>query len=185
MNTMTLAAACILVSTSAASAQDHDQSHGTHQADVISQALPTEGGQAGFSAIAEIVVLLSDDPTTDWASVNVDALHEHLLDMDLLTTATRAQTELLESGARFTVEAEGRAKEALQRMVSAHAPFLTDATGWIAEAQMTSGGATLTVTTSVETEVPQVQALGFYGLMSTDSHHQAHHLAIAKGRFEH
>lgn len=185
MNKMTLAAACILVSTSAASAQDHDHSHGTHQADMTSQPLPAEGGQAGFAAIAEIVALLSDDPTTDWSSVNVDALHEHLLDMDLLTTATSVQTEILESGARFTVEAEGRAREALQRMVLAHAPFLASGTGWIAEAQITNGGATLTVTTSVATEVPQVQALGFYGVMVTDSHHQAHHLAIATGQLEH
>lgn len=181
MNKMTLAAACILVSISAASAQDHDRSHGTQQADMTSQALPTEGGQAGFSAIAEIVALLSDDPTTDWSSVNIDALHEHLLDMDLLTTATTVQTEQLESGARFTVYADGRAKEAVQRMVTAHAWFLAQATGWITQVEVTNDSATLTVTAETEAHVTKIQALGFYGVMATDSHHQEHHLAIAKG----
>lgn len=181
MNRMLIATAFVFASIEAASAQGHGHTHADHTTDTEHRTIPTEGGQASFTAIAEIVALLSDDPTTDWATVDIDALHEHLIDMELLTTETRVATAPLDNGARFTVYADGRAKEAVQRMVTAHAPFLAEATGWITQVEVTNDGATLTVTAETEAHVTKIQALGFYGVMATDSHHQEHHLAIAKG----
>lgn len=182
---MLFATAFALASIAAASAQGHGHSHGDHTTETENQTIPMEGGQAGFTAIAEIVALLSDDPTTDWATVDIDALHEHLIDMELFTTETRVATVPLNDGARFTVYADGRAKEAVQRMVTAHAPFLAEATGWIAQVDVTDDGAMLTITAETEAHVTTIQALGFYGVMATDSHHQEHHLAIARGLLRH
>lgn len=185
MNRMLFATAFALASIAAASAQGQVHIHADHIAVNEHPTIPTEGGQAGFTAIAEIVALLSDDPTTDWATVDIDALHQHLIDMELLTTETRVATAPLDNGARFTVYADGRAKEAVQRMVTAHAPFLAEATGWITQVEVTNDGATLTVTAETEAHVTKIQALGFYGVMATDSHHQEHHLAIARGLLGH
>ena len=44
--------------------------------------LPTQPGQGAFGAVQEIVGMLEADPTTDWSKVNLDALREHLIDMN-------------------------------------------------------------------------------------------------------
>jgi predicted RNA binding protein YcfA (HicA-like mRNA interferase family) len=43
----------------------------------------------------------------------------------------------------------------------------------------------LTVTTSDPAQVAKLKALGFMGIMVLGSHHQAHHLLIAKGELVH
>jgi len=48
-------------------------------------AAPTQPGQAAFGAMQEIVALLQADPTTDWSKVDIDALRQHLIDMDEVT----------------------------------------------------------------------------------------------------
>ena len=168
---------------SVAQAQSTGHNHGAHAAS--QPVLPVEGGQDAFSAIAEIVDLLRADPDTDWSTVNIDALREHLMDMNLLIHETRVQTQDVPGGASFQVEAEGRARDAVQRMMVAHAPFLAGATGWQATAEPTAQGARLTVVATVAGEEDIIRALGFFGLMATDSHHQAHHLALATGQLEH
>ncbi|MEO0383172.1 MAG: hypothetical protein AAF234_06410 [Pseudomonadota bacterium] len=179
-----------LMSASAAWAENITHRHGDHASmdespRVVPVSLPREGGQSAFSAIAEIVEILDTDPHTNWATVNIGALQEHLLDMSLLTLETQVQTQQLAGGAAFTVEAEGRTKEAVQRMVLAHAPFLAAATGWDVSASLTDDGARLEVVSGNPRDVLKIQALGFYGLMATDSHHQEHHLAIATGQLDH
>lgn len=37
----------------------------------------TEGGQSAFAGITEIVALLDADPTTDWATADIEALWQH------------------------------------------------------------------------------------------------------------
>lgn len=45
-----------------------------------------------------------------------------------------------------------------------------------------SGGAwTLTTTTQNPSEVDRLRGLGYIGLMARGTHHQPHHLTIAKG----
>src|SRR5665213_2414926 len=44
--------------------------------------LPTQPGQSAFAAIQEIVAILEADPKTDWSRVNIEALRQHLIDMD-------------------------------------------------------------------------------------------------------
>src|SRR5512145_2411427 len=55
------------------------------------QAPPTQGGQSAFAAVAEIVRLLEADRTTDWSKVDLEALRQHLIDMDAVTLRTRVR----------------------------------------------------------------------------------------------
>jgi hypothetical protein len=46
-------------------------------------------------------------------------------------------------------------------------------------------GELLTVTATDRKEIHHIRGLGFIGLLVTGSHHQPHHLAMAKGEFDH
>ena len=84
-------------------------------------AIPTEPGQAAFGAIQEIVGKLQADPQTDWSKVDVDALRQHLIDMDEVTMRAAAQREPIDNGLRIKVTGSDRTLEAIQRMVPEHA----------------------------------------------------------------
>ena len=42
-------------------------------------------GQSAYGAISDVVRLLKADPGTDWSRVNVEALRQHVIDMDDVT----------------------------------------------------------------------------------------------------
>lgn len=158
-----------------------DRHHGAS----LTPHVPVEAGQSAFAAIAEIVALLEADATTDWAKVDLLALREHLLDMNALTLEAEADETPLEDGLSIVVTGTDRARAALHRMVPDHAVELDKMLVWSASAKTTLNGAKLVVT-SMEPDVQaRIRALGFFGLMATGSHHQAHHLAIAKGTSVH
>ena len=146
----------------------------------------TEPGQSAFAAIAEIVAKLRNDPGTDWSTVNIAALQQHLADMDTVTLHTDVTIENVNGGAAFTVkgrDASGIA--AVQRMMLAHAPFLLAETGFAVAAEANAQGGKWTVTSQRPGDEAQIRALGFYGLLATGGHHQMHHLAIATGQMMH
>jgi hypothetical protein len=143
---------------------------------------PTEPGQGAFAAIAEIVALLEADPNTDWSKVDVAALREHLVDMNELILNALAREEPILGGLRITVTGEGRTLRAIRNMVPAHAAELAKIEGWQVEAAAQDEGARLTVTSTDPPEEARIRGLGFFGLMATGAHHQAHHWAIATGQ---
>jgi hypothetical protein len=53
--------------------------------------IPTMPGQAAFGAIQEIVRLLEADPNTDWSKVDLEALRQHLIDMNDVTLKANAR----------------------------------------------------------------------------------------------
>lgn len=142
---------------------------------------PQETGQSGFAALAEIVTILREDPETDWSTVNIAALRQHLVDMDLLTTAAEVTITADPKGARFEISGTERVLEAIRTMVPAHAPFLAAETGWDVTTEEIGNGVALTVGGDAE----QIQALGFFGMMTIGAHHQEHHLMLAKGAAPH
>jgi hypothetical protein len=141
---------------------------------------PTQAGQGAFAAIAEIVVLLEADPNTDWSKVDIAALREHLVDMNELILNAVAQEEPIPGGLRITVTGEGL--RAIRSMVPAHAAELAKIEGWQVEAAARDEGASLTVTSTDPRQQARIRGLGFFGLMATGAHHQAHHWAIATGQ---
>ena len=161
-----------------------EDGHDMHSAHQVSD-LPNEPGQAAFATIAEIVALLDADPNTDWSKVNVSALRDHLVDMNSLMVG--ASVDRLESDGELTfmVSGDGKVLRAIQAMVPAHAEELDKLGPWSVEAATTPTGAVLAVKTATANEADKVRALGFFGLMTLGSHHQQHHLAMAKGMMNH
>ena len=150
-------------------------------------ATPTMPGQDAFGAIQEIVRILEVDPKTDWSKVNLEALRQHLIDMSEVTLKADAVTKLIDGGIEVTVTGTGRTVEAIQRMVpaQAHQVDRTHLNGWSAKTEPLPNGVLLTVTSGDPQQAQHIRGLGFIGFMASGSHHQAHHLAMAKGEFVH
>jgi len=147
---------------------------------------PQEQGQSAFAAIAEIVSILSADPDTDWSQVSIDALREHLLDMQQVTMQTVVSREQIGMGVyRFDVAGEGRVIAAIQRMVPAHAAVVSKSLNWQITTEKSDTGVVLQLSADDELEQQKIAALGFYGFMAIGAHHQMHHLAMARGRAVH
>ena len=158
---------------------EHSAMHARPQPAV---SLPAEAGQSAFAAIGEIVLLLQADPETDWSKVDIDALREHLVDMNELTLNAVAREEPIPGGLQIEVTGEGRTLRAIQNMVPAHAAELAKVDGWQVEAATRDGGARLLVTSTDRRQEAPIRGLGFFGLMATGAHHQTHHWAIATGQ---
>jgi hypothetical protein len=147
-------------------------------------AVPTLAGQDAFAAIQEVVQMLEADPQTDWSKVDIAALREHLIDMNEVTLRAAAYERPLGNGVEIIVTGEGRTADAIKRMVPAHASALS-ATGWNAKTEDLPNGVKLVVTSDDTAQVTKLRALGFMGIMVQGSHHQPHHLMMAKGEHPH
>jgi hypothetical protein len=147
--------------------------------------LPLESGQSQFAAIAEIVELLRDDPKTDWPQVNINALREHLVDMDNLTTQAKVDQSIADMHVTFTITGDGLVAKSIQRMILAHSKMLTQSSNWPVIADSLPNGATMTIQARSSEELDQILGLGFFGVMTVGAHHQQHHVMIAKGSSPH
>ena len=160
--------------------QMHDQATGQ-----INASTPTMPGQDAFGAIQEIVRMLEADPNTDWSKADLEGLRQHLIDMNDVTLKAHAAAKPIDGGLEIAVTGEGRTRAAIQRMVPAHAHELGRLNGWSAETEPLPNGVLLTITSGAPNEVQHIRGLGFIGLLVAGSHHQPHHLAMAKGVFSH
>jgi hypothetical protein len=142
---------------------------------------PTLPGQDAFGALGEIVALLEADPATDWSKIDLEALRQHLIDMNEVTLNAAAAPKQVDGGIQIAVTGTGRTLAAIQRMLAMHAAEIDGQKGWSAKTSPLPDGVLLTVTTTDPKEVAHLRGLGFAGIMVEGSHHQAHHLAIAKG----
>ena len=159
-------------------------SHGapsTHVAAVT----PTMPGQDAFGAIQEVVRILEADPKTDWSKVNLEALRQHLIDMNEVTLNAAADATAIDGGLSIRVTGSGRTLAAIQRMLPEHAAMITGQNGWRVETAPLADGVLLTATAAEPKEIRHIHGLGFIGLLTSGAHHQPHHLAIAKGEFGH
>lgn len=144
--------------------------------------MPTRPGQEAFATIKEIVDILEADPGTDWSRVNIPALRKHLIDMNEVTLYAQARSRRIHGGLSIAVTGKGRTLEAIRRMVVMHAHVINGLNGWSVSTKPLPDGVTLTVTASDPRQVAMIRALGFMGVMVRGSHHQMHHLAIARGQ---
>jgi len=89
---------CILfaAATSVANAQ-HD----------MSGPRPASPGNAAFGTISEIVRMLDADPNTDWSRVNIEALRQHLIDMDLVLMTSTVKQRNVAGGVELDVTGTG------------------------------------------------------------------------------
>lgn len=101
-----------------------------------------------------------------------------------MTLQAVATERVLDNGIEIAVTGEGRTRDAIKRMVPAHAQEL-NAIGWKARTEDLFNGVRLVVTSADPNQVTKLKALGFMGIMVQGSHHQLHHLMMAKGEFMH
>ena len=80
---------------------------------------PTLPGQDAFGAIQEIVQILDADPKTDWSKVDLEALRQHLIDMNEVTLKADAAPKQIDGGLEIAVTGSGRTLVAIQRMIPA------------------------------------------------------------------
>jgi len=166
--------------------------HAAHQATLAACAnagpLPTSPGQAAFGAIAEVVRLLDADPNTDWSKVDVEALRQHLIDMDELIMRAAVSQQAVPGGLQLDVTGSGRTRDAIERMVANHGMMLDRIPGYAARSEPIPGGARLVVTArdvANTRAVARIRGLGFAGLFTEGDHHAAHHLLVARGEKVH
>ena len=156
-----------------------DQGTATHMS--VNSKEPTLTGQDAFGAIQEIVNILEADLSTDWTRVDISGLRAHLVDMDLLVKNTSVSTINIKGGLEMNIFGQGHAFLAIQSMIPAHVPMIDGINGWVVKSEKTDTGAKLIVTSKNAKEIVHIRGLGFYGLLVTDSHHQSHHLSLARG----
>jgi hypothetical protein len=172
----------------AATPMDHaNMDHAAHLAelrDCAAGAIPTLPGQAAFGAISEVVRILKADSSTDWTKVNIEALRQHLIDMDDVTMHSAAAQRNIPGGMEVDVTGTGRTIAAIRRMTSNHAAMLEQSNEHHASAKQIPNGVRLTVTAKHPddpTIVARIRGLGFAGIITEGDHHARHHLAIARG----
>jgi hypothetical protein len=151
--------------------------------------MATQSGQAAFAAISEVVKLLKADPKTDWSKVNLEALRQHLIDMDNVTMRSQVKQRSVPGGLAMNITGTtAPVVAAIQRMVGMHAMMLSegegDTDGMMAKAAKIPGGMRLTVTardTADAQLVARIRGLGFIGVMTEGEHHPMHHMMVARG----
>src|SRR5271166_1185385 len=163
----------------------HQSMMGAHAGMHATSTTPTMPGQDAFAAIQEIVQILDADPKTDWSKVDLQALRQHLIDMNEVTLRADAAPKEIDGGLEIAVTGTGRTLVAVQRMIPAWAQTMNGHQGWNTKVAPLPNGELLTVTTTDPKEIQHLRGLGFIGLLVSGSQHQPHHLAIAKGEFDH
>lgn len=154
--------------------------HGRPEMQGSAAGVPSQPGQGAFAAIQEIVAILDSNPKTDWSKVNIDALRQHLVDMNNVTIAANVKSIPIDDGMRFEVTGDGQVRESIRRMTTAHAMTMNGVQGWRLEAAEIDGGAALTVHAPAPDQ-NKLRGLGFFGVLTLGMHHQMHHLMIAQG----
>jgi len=191
MNKFLLLTGMLVLSATGSPAQMMD--HATMNHDVAAQpasqsqpgAVPVEAGQSAYAALGEAVRILLADPQTDWSAVDVDALRSHLIDMDNVTLRATVSKSKLPNGAVFHVTGEGPVIGSIQRMTTSHFAQSDLGKPWTMHVKPTATGADVTVVSSDPADSAQIYGLGFFGILTMGSHHQPHHLMMARGMMHH
>ena len=173
-------AVCAILLSSRAAVAQHDMS--MHMS---SGPVPASSGQAAFATISEVVRLLKADSTTDWSKVNIEALRQHLIDMDAVTMRAAVRQHNVDGGMEADVTGTGSTAAAIKRMLSMHAMMLDQSAEYRATATEIPGGMRFRVTAKDSSDarmVAQIRGLGFAGLLTEGDHHARHHMAIARGQ---
>ncbi len=153
--------------------------------DSASAMVPTQAGQAAFAALQEVVRLLEADPNTDWSKVNLEALRQHLIDMDEVTMRALITQKNVAGGFEAEVTGTGRTVGAIQRMLVAHAHMMNMTASYHVAAVAIPAGARVTVTANDPADtgaVTKLRGLGMVGVLVDGDHHPRHHMMLARGQ---
>jgi len=160
---------------------EHNQSNGA--------SVPTLSGEYAFATLSEIVSILRAKSDTDWSTVDLAKLREHLVDMHNVTIDAHVTSEPIDGGARFDVTSESEeVMQSIRRMVGAHTEVMSSTGGSAAfrfSHTLIKEGVRLTVQSDTAQDALIIRALGFHGLMAEGDHHRQHHWMLATGHNPH
>jgi len=157
--------------------------HQDNSADMHHHQVLTEPGNDAFGTIQEVVRKLRENPHTDWSRVNLEALRQHLIDMDNFTKHVSVISKRnIKSGVELQVRADDeKASQSLARALSAHPRMIKQEFGWDIKVSGTGPVYRMRVTSPRPQDTAQIRGLGYIGIMALGQHHQMHHWAIATG----
>ncbi len=164
-----------------------DEHQHQHHAAVMSTPLSAPGNDA-FAAIQEAEQKLLADANTDWSQVNLEALRQHLIDMQNFTFNVEVTDQVaIDNGVAFTVTSTTPgAAASLARLFSAHPAVLKQESGWDMVTKKTATGVyQVRVTSSDSADAPKIRGLGYIGIVAYGDHHPSHHWQMATGRDPH
>ncbi len=182
-----------------AAATDHNNmDHNAHMqsqnmdAKTAPRAMPdtsplTEAGNDVFGTIQEVITLLDANPNTNWEKVDLEALRQHLIDMNHFTMNVDVLAQRnIQNGTEILIQATNKAADAaLKRAMSAHPSMLESETGWKMTASYQGTKTLLRIETGQANETARLRALGYIGIMALGNHHQVHHWLMASGQNPH
>lgn len=180
---------CLLNSTISTAEDSHQTMHQQHmqmQMDSKTSSL-TEAGNDVFSTIQEVIKQLENNPDTDWSKVNIEALRQHLLDMnDMALNVEVINQKPLENGLTVTLQTQTpRAEKTMAKVFKVHPMHLKRETGWDMQVVQNNQQFIVTTTTKDLTQVKKIIALSYIGLMAYGNHHQPHHWGISTSQNPH
>src|SRR3954469_15463254 len=149
------------------------------------QTQPQPGsGQAAFATIAGVVKTLKEDPSTDWSKVDIEALRQHLIDMDDVMLRANVVAKNIPGGVELTVTGSGHTGDAIKRMLTSHVASLDEVPDLTSSVKTIANGVVTTVVAAKPSDaatVARIRGLGFAGLLVEGDHHARHHLMLARG----
>jgi len=146
-----------------------------------------EPGNDAFGTVQEVVNRLQADPDTDWSKVDLEALRQHLVDMDNFTRQVSVLSrKKLNYGAELVVRPDNdRTRASLQRALAAHPAMMQQETGWKMKVAAEGNNFRLTIISPKQADAERIYGLGYIGIMALGDHHQQHHWLMAKGENPH
>ena len=132
--------------------------------------------------------MLEADPATDWSKVNIEALRQHLIDMDDVIMHSVATQRNVDGGMEADVTGTGKTVDAIRRMLTNHSAMLSQGNEYRASVKPIDGGARLRVIAARADDaivVARIRGLGFAGIMTEGDNHAVHHIMLAKGMAVH
>jgi len=126
-------------------------------------AADTQSSGNVFNSIQQTVEQLRADPNTDWSQVDIPALQQHLVDMEMLSLFASVESQDITGEARFIVSGQGRVLEAIQRMVPMHAEQMNKESQWQFNTEVMANGVEFTVVSAIASDTVQIRALESWG----------------------
>lgn len=181
-----LALVVVLTVSLGVAAKAADKHHHVHGG-IASESVLTEAGNDAFGTMQEVVDRLIANPDTDWDKVNLEALRQHLVDMDHFTKqVTVVRQRKIKNGVEIVVQPDNEnAARSLARAMSAHPAMLKQEAGWDMQVEPQANGYRLTITSPKLLDARRIRGLGYIGIMALGQHHQAHHWMMANGEDPH
>jgi hypothetical protein len=153
-----------------------------HRHDEPATAAPQHTGHEILGALQEVIGLLLADPATDWSTVSVERLRDHLVDLDRVLVDAVVEETTIEGGVVARIRGEGDTVEAARRLIPAHVALMDGFRGWRVSTNDAGDGLEVRIVAPAPAEVEVIRALGFFGLMASGVHHPHRLLAVARGR---